>query len=318
VTTSRSIRRQRGASMIEFTIVAPILTLIGLLVIQWALTFHARNVIQHASFMAARAGSTAGAQLPAIEEAYTRALAPLYGGGRGLIEIETSVLRARADLAGQLRIEVLNPTRESFTDWHDPVLAQRLGLDRRVIPNEGLALRADHPVGAASGQTLADANVLKLRITQGVELDVPLAADLIRFVLRWRDDGRDAFVSALIAGGRLPMHVDATLHMQSAAIEQDATIAVAGRAHAGEGREASDLSQRGDEPDCVTVACSVTAPAGSSSGGPGGAGGSGGSGQSGGSGAAPAPLTPADPGGGGGAGGGACTRTDGTCPFCPA
>lgn len=305
-------RRQRGASMVEFTLVAPVLTLIGLLTIQWALTFHARNLINHASFMAARAGSTAQAQLPAIEEAYTRALAPLYGGGRNLLEIEASMLRARADLAGNLRIEVLNPTRESFADWHDPALAQRLGLDRRVIPNDGLALRTDNPVGATSGQTLADANQLKLRITHGVELGVPMAANLIRFVLRWRDSGGDAFATALVANGRMPMHFDVTLHMQSAAVEQDATVAVAGRANAGVDREPADLSQRGEEPECVSVSCGVTRPPSDGAPEPG-------SPAPGTPTPPPAPLTPADPGGGGtGAGGDLCTGPNGTCPYCPA
>jgi hypothetical protein len=302
--TARCVRpRQQGATMVEFTVVAPILTLIGLLVIQWALTFHARNVINHAGFMAARAGSVAGAQLPAIEEAYVRALAPLYGGGRNLVEVEAAVVRARAAMAGNLRIELLNPVTESFADWHDPALAQRLGVQRRVIPNEGLALRSTNPVGASSGQTLSDANVLKLRITHGVELGVPMASNLIRFLLRWRDDGQDAFASAVVANGRLPMHVDVTLHMQSAAIEQDATIAIAGRTHAGVGRVAADVSRRAEEPACLTAACGVTAAArdpGLTTGPP--------TPRS----AAP-PATPADPG----AGADSCTATDGSCPFCP-
>jgi TadE-like protein len=291
---------QRGASMVEFTIVAPVLSLIGLLVIQWALVFHARNTVNHASFMAARAGSTGQAQMATMDEAYHRALAPLYGGGRNLLEVEAAVLRARADLAGNMRLELLNPTAESFDDWADAALQQRLGLQARVIPNDGLALQAEHRVRAASGQTLADANLLKIRITHAMDLRVPLANTVIRFMLRFRDDGRDAFVTNAIARGRLAMHFDATVHMQSAAVEQEETVAVAGRANAAEGRDAADVSDRGEEPVCVTVACTVTRSPGST--------GSSGS----------APLTPAEPGGGGAGGGSACDPATGQCPYCPA
>lgn len=231
---ARSARRQGihgrghqcGATLVEFTLVAPVITLLGLLCLQWALTFHARNQLQHAGFMAARAGATGQAQPAAILSAYTRALAPLYGGGRSVAEVELAAGRAEADLVGRMRLEIVNPSTESFDDWADPALQQRLAAPRRVIPNDGLSLLSAQralTVGLHSRQTLADANQLRLRITTGLPLQVPFAAPLVRQVLRWSDDGRDAFVSGLLADGRMPVTVDVMVRMQSPAMESAAT-----------------------------------------------------------------------------------------------
>lgn len=223
---------EQGASMLEFALVAPLLLAVGLLAVQWALLFHARNVANHAAFMAARAGATAHARPEAIRDAYARALAPLHGGGRSLAEVEAAVARAVDDLAGSLRIEILNPTVESFDDWADPALQARLGAGARVIPNDGLELLEPGEaarIGPRSGQTRHDANVLKLRVTHGAEPRVPLAAAIVRAAARLADDGRDAFASALLARGRLPVRVDVTVRMQSAPIESAVTTSM-GRA----------------------------------------------------------------------------------------
>lgn len=260
--------RQSGATMVEFTLVAPLITLVGLLCLQWALTFHGRNQLHLAGFMAARAGSTAQAQPAAIEAAHARALAPLYGGGRSLAEVEQSALRARADLSGRVRIQIVNPSLESFADWSDPTLQARLGAARRVIPNDGLTLLSQDEarrVGRRSGQTLADANQLRLRITTGLPLQVPFAAPLVSRVLQWSDDGQDAFVTGLLAEGRMPMTVDVMVRMQSHAMESDATASALVRpsASGGQGATWSGSASSRQEPvpaACSTLGCSLADP----------------------------------------------------------
>jgi hypothetical protein len=44
--------------------------------------------------------------------------------------------------------------------------------------------RSGEPIGAASGQTLSDANLLRLRLDYGVPLVVPVAGRLIAWALR--------------------------------------------------------------------------------------------------------------------------------------
>ncbi len=249
----------RGATLVEFTLMAPVITLVGLMTLQWALSFHGRNQVAHAGFMAARAGATSQAQPAAIEEAYARSLAPLYGGGRNAAEVEQAVARARADLSGFVRIDVMNPSLESFADWADPALQRRLSAPRRVIANDGLALLSPQraqQLGAQSGQTLADANQLHLRITTGLPLQVPFAAPLVRQVLRWTDDQSDPFASQLIASGRLPSTVDVVVRMQSPAMESDAVRSMADRTGPRSARTPDRSGQSLAPPTaCSTAAC---------------------------------------------------------------
>jgi hypothetical protein len=91
-----------------------------------------------------------------------------------------------------VRWRQLSPTQRSFDDWAVPSL-DALGLpvpDSREIPTDNLVartLRSDARVGASSGQTLADANLLKIELTYGVPLTVPLAGRLGAWLMRGID-----------------------------------------------------------------------------------------------------------------------------------
>src|SRR5207249_3564111 len=119
--------RQRGAAMIEFVIVGPVLTLLGLAILQYGMLFFAKNQINHAAFMAARAGSMGHASLAEAKTAYIRAMVPMYGGGRNATELAEAFAKASGDVATSTRIELLNPTKESFADWNDPELQAIVG-----------------------------------------------------------------------------------------------------------------------------------------------------------------------------------------------
>lgn len=253
-----ALRDHRGAAMVEFTVVAPLLTLLGLLVLQWVLVANARQQIDHATFMAARAGSTGQADLARMQVAYVRNLIPLYGGGQNSQELAAAHQRASHEVAQFSRLRVLNPTRESFDDWSDVALAQRYG--RRAIPNSQLQFRPVAEVGPRSGQTLHDANLLKLWVLHGYALNVPLAGPLITRLLRWTDPGDDAFYSSLLASGRLPLHSHVVMHMQSDALEP-ALVASAPASPAPDGSgtsgTAGPLAPTAPLPSCLTVGCSV-------------------------------------------------------------
>ena len=214
--------------MIEFAWAAPVLTLLGLAVLQYAMLFFAKNSIDHAAFMAARAGATGNASLASVQSAYVRALVPVYGGGRNAEELAQSHARAAADLAGNLRIELLNPTRESFDDWNDPALQQSVGQGRRVIPNGNLAFKNAADIKGRSGQNIQDANLIKLRITQGYEPKVPLMGRLYAEYLRKMDPHTDAFHTQLVAAGRIPVVTHVTMQMQSDAIESEQAASMPG------------------------------------------------------------------------------------------
>jgi outer membrane protein OmpA-like peptidoglycan-associated protein len=208
-----------GAAMVEFVVVSPVLALIGLAILQYSLIYVARNQANHAGFMAARAGSMHNATAESISAAYVRHLAPLYGGGSSPAGIAAAVARAGADMQGNYRIELINPSRASFDDFNDPALQKLLQTQSRVIPNHSLALRDPADIRPASKQNIFDANLLKLRITHGYQPRVPMAARVFAAALAAADDGKDAFRSQLLAAGRVPVIHDITLQMHSDAIE---------------------------------------------------------------------------------------------------
>ena len=182
------------------------------------------------AFEAARAGTVANARPAAMRAAFERAMTGYHGGGTTTAELAISRAKALAE-APFTRIEILSPTKESFDDYHSPALAARMGGSGRVIPNTNLAHLAcpidrpgcrSNPGANASGQTLHDANLLKLRITYGIpaQKQIPLAGPFMARALAALDpaDG-DAFRAGLITGGRIPVVAHTVMRMQSPAIE---------------------------------------------------------------------------------------------------
>jgi hypothetical protein len=249
---------ERGSTLVEWAVVGPMITLLGALILQYALIFHAKNLINHAGHMAAREGSMAHAQLAPIESAYLQALIPLYGGGTDSQALAKAQLKAHTETAGYLRIERLNPTAQGFDDWADPTLAARYG-GRRVL-NLSEVLWADDTVGPASGQDRRDAQLLKLRFTHGHTLSVPLARRVILFVMRWHDDGQDPFRTHLLENDRLPIVMHATVPMLSDAVEQTAHNTAT---------SPEPIPPAQPPPTCLTAGCSVITSPETAGGGPG-------------------------------------------------
>lgn len=227
-------RRERGAAVVELVVVGPMLTLLGLGAVQHSLLFYAKNQLDHAAFLAARAGSVGNARLAAIEQAYAEGLVPLFGGGDDAPKLAAALAAAKVSLKDRARIELLNPTRESFDDFNDPALQARLATgSRRVISNRGLSFKPAG-VGPASGQTLQDANLIKLRITYGVKPAVPIIGSIYKVYLKWQDNGADAARTRMIFDGLVPVVSHVMLQMQSDAIEPDAPVSSPGPGNGGE------------------------------------------------------------------------------------
>jgi len=213
---------QSGIAMVEFIVVGPMLTLIGLGILQYAMIFFAKNQVNHATFMAARAGTMDHANLATIKAEYAKALVPMYGGGTSPTEIAASLAKATADINGNnvARIRMLNPTAESFADWKEPKLAVKYNTGGKlVIPNANLSSKGQ-TVGPTSGQTIYDANLLKLRILHGYLPKIPVASTVFVAYLKAMDPGNDPEYTALVQAGRIPLTINVTMHMQSDAIEQ--------------------------------------------------------------------------------------------------
>ncbi|HEY8605858.1 MAG TPA: TadE family protein [Noviherbaspirillum sp.] len=254
--------------MAEFVIVGPIVAMLGLSILQYGMLFFAKNQINHAGFMAARAGAMMNADVAAIEDAYLDALIPIYGGGTTAEELSGARQRAREDMtAGPngrlLKIEMLSPSKESFDDWNDVDLQQTIGNGRRVVPNSELASRDPGIIGERSGQSIQDANLIKLRITHAYEPKVPLTGAMYNRVLRWLDVGGDMDYSRMLRAGRVPLVTHVTLNMHSDAIEPVAPPPVPGLANTGEPRPPGGRPDTTmPAPVCTTAECNIDVPPG--------------------------------------------------------
>lgn len=245
--------------MLEFVVVGPVITLLGLATLQYGLLFFAKNQLNHAAFMAARSGSMGNADLGRIRDSYVRALIPIYGGGRNSGELAIAYAKALADTSGFSRIELLNPTRESFDDWNDPELQNRIGHGKRVIPFAGQSFKDPNDIGSSSGQNIQDANLIKVRITHGYAPKVPLMGLIYTKYLAWLDTGGDPFRKQLILAGRIPVVTHATVQMQSDAIEPANPVSIPGAGNNGTPVDPGNPPVTTEPPpNCTTIGCTGT------------------------------------------------------------
>jgi TadE-like protein len=188
--SSRPVSRQvgsqrlRGSAAIEWLAAAPIIMLLGLAVLQWGLVFFGRSSVEYALIQAAREGAQGNALISSVESGMARGLIAYWGlskSGQPLdLALPSALLRLNSEKAkGALVWRQISPTEESFTDWAVPA---RDALGDEIasvveIPNDGLQFRKQS-VGASSGQTLKDANLLKLEMRYGIALNVPLIGPL--------------------------------------------------------------------------------------------------------------------------------------------
>jgi len=223
-------RGQRGVTMVEFAIVSPLALLLVLGIVQLGLMFVAKDIVNEAAFVAARAGAVDHAQSSTMTAALQKALIPFYQDTtdtNDYTRLGAAWLKAQADLGNplNLNVQVLNPSPEAFTDF---------GLsdaqNHTYIPNDSLEYRTHAKDGQSSGQSIQDANALKIRVTYAYELKVPLMQAVFKSVMCGVDSGVDAFGRASSSGlgtptecqqyysrGRVPIVTYATVQMQSPA-----------------------------------------------------------------------------------------------------
>ncbi|MFP5407659.1 MAG: TadE/TadG family type IV pilus assembly protein [Gammaproteobacteria bacterium] len=261
---------QRGATLVEFVVVVPTVLFLLMNLIQYGLLYHAKSQLNYATFEAARAGTTQNAKPDAIHAAFTRAMTGYYGGGTSTAQLATSYAKAVADTTvTNVRVEILSPTKESFDDYASPGLQSKLKTSSRVIPNSNLAFIHcpidvpgcnKDPKTNKSGQTLADANLLKLRITYGIpeKKQIPLAGKFMNWSLGILNSGDpDAFRQGLVAAGRIPVVTHTVMRMQSPAYE-NANASIPGPGNDG---KPEDPGPAPGQVDGSLPKCPVTDPA---------------------------------------------------------
>ncbi len=188
---------QRGAATVEFYIVA-FFAFIPLLmaILQLGMFMMAKNTVNTAALGVARAGGASGGDKTAMLNAFATGVMPLYastglksvngsGGDKevtaGNYPMVYTLAMTRAMTEVRLptnSITVLNPSAASFRDFG----INRAGVGR-IIPHTNLDIDRN-VVGAASGQTRADALLLKIELRYCYEMVFPIIDAMITQTLR--------------------------------------------------------------------------------------------------------------------------------------
>ncbi len=183
----------------------PIVLMLGLGALQAGLLLSAKLAVNYAAQEAGRAGSFGHADRSAIEQGLARGLVPwLYGAsnyGDFLVkQVQAQAFIAQGQGEGWLTMQQLSPTQASFDDW----AVAAVDADGEPvpgvleIPNDNLHVykdirsaksgasryRGTEPIGSSSGQTLLDANTLKLSFVVGVPASVPIVGPMLVWTLR--------------------------------------------------------------------------------------------------------------------------------------
>ncbi|HHC72923.1 MAG TPA: pilus assembly protein [Thiotrichales bacterium] len=198
---------QRGAALAETVVVMPVLLVLVLGAVQWALIYEAKSTLNYAAFMAARAGAADHATPNSMRLALAKGLLPLYAPESSLTSLPGRMIEVGKDVALFSRIRILNPTREAFEDF---------GIEpgREEIPSDHLYL-ADTSPGARSGVSIQDANLLKIEVIYGYELKVPFVNRVIVAAFSWLTT--DPLTRFYLQAGRLPILATVTVRMQTPA-----------------------------------------------------------------------------------------------------
>ena len=216
-------RRTAGQAMTEFLIVLPVMLLLVLGILQFALIYQAKITLNYAAFETARAGSLNNGSRDAMNLAFASSMAPLYTtsyyklksddtcenkfepldtnklGGRKIMDTNLSavtnknlnnfdpdnVICARRKVQQQIAAGEVNITvvNPSPASFSD----YGIKIDGKVtIPNDNLMYRnAQLSNSSSSQQTIQDANLLKVHIGYCYELLVPFVNKIIWMMHRY-------------------------------------------------------------------------------------------------------------------------------------
>ena len=171
--------RCSGSALTEFVIVGPVAILLTFVLLQAGMLYMAKLTLNNATFMAARTGATENASSAAIRTALIKGLIPFYQDAtdtNDLTRLGAAVAKATLWYVRDVDLDILSPSDEAFNVYG--ITAGGM----RYIPNDNLEFRTATPIDGAS-ISLRDANILRIRVTYGYELKVPLMQAIIKRIM---------------------------------------------------------------------------------------------------------------------------------------
>jgi TadE-like protein len=209
-----SLIQTRGVATVEFVVVSLFALLPMLLgTLQVALLLVANHQVDYAAFSAARQGAVSNGDMGAMRGEFAKALVPLFVTSAESLDRDNvtgrvigAYAKAILDVGLYARFELLSPANDAQEDF----AIERDG--RRVIPNDSLKLRKA-VAGSASGQTIQEANLLKVGIAYCHPLIVPFARQFLISAVRLVD--HDPWNNLCYSLGRVPLRSVGVSPMQS-------------------------------------------------------------------------------------------------------
>ena len=240
------LKGQSGASLAEFLVAAPLVLLVGMATLQAGLIYHGKTTLNYAVFEAARTGATHNAQVAVMRDELGQRLAPVKGGDGSLEHMALSMAKSVVDAndATTTELSILNPTPAAFDDWG---LVSSV-TQQRIIPNTHLRHKSDE-IGFASGLTIQDANLLKVRVVYGLDLKVPVVSDLIAEAMQIIDVENSHYYQRK----KFPLSAVATVRMQSDAWESEVLASIAPAVAPQSETSGADEGEQGDAGDIATA-----------------------------------------------------------------
>jgi len=199
--------------LIEWIVVCPLALFIILAIIESGFWMIAKSAVNYATFEAAREGAMGHADLTIMSTAFKKAVVPFYGGGTTTEEIVQSyTAKVLPDLANSFStLEIISPTPASIQDF------SVMEAGQLQIPNDSLAYRSNGS-GLLSGQSIQDANLLKIKVVFGYRLKMPIVRMIVIDLLKLVTTDEQALL--MYGDSRVPIVSQATVRMQSATYNQ--------------------------------------------------------------------------------------------------
>ncbi len=215
---THKVYKNSGSAMVELLVVCPVLLFMGFGTAQVGLIYHAKSILNYATFEAARAGAVNHAKIEVIRNELGLRMAPVYGGDGSAKKAALSIMRAKAAASDTsvTKIDLISPSKAAFENFG--IKRTIDGTSVTAIPNSHLRYR-DASTGS-SGQSVQEANLLTIKVTYGFRLrlpvldaPVPLWEPSMRLIMTKLDPKRAHYY----ARGLLPITAKATVRMQSEA-----------------------------------------------------------------------------------------------------
>jgi len=220
--------------MVETTIVVFIVLFVLLAIIQFALLYNAKTVLNYATYEAARSGAVNHGAPEAMKYALAGKLAAIKptdlsdtgitGSAFGRLQNAQLAVIEEIDAGGKVCIERISPTNNSG-HWQS---VSGGGLEySKEIPNSHLLYRSDKP-DFQDQLSIQDANLLKIQVTYCHKMVVPIVSTAVKRLMLtqfasadpdplpgWQVPNLADFERQCYANDGMPIEAQSVVRMQS-------------------------------------------------------------------------------------------------------